>query len=239
MGYFNRDIASPHAMLEVAHRRIDAAQTVQLFGFNRTIETTYETVWNNGGGIYTFPSSAVTLSIVSSSASDVGNAVFIAGLDEDYNEISDLVVLNGLTPVSSNKSFFRINTFAMGVGNNVGNIVASSSGTEYGYIQADLGTSQGIIYTVPAGHSMYVLNAHFTSGTVNPNKFLYSRGHTISSTGRSTKFWESTFATNIVFDLQVPFRIPEKTDFTIEAKSSSANNELSVYLGCVLMEDDL
>ena len=238
MGYFNRDIASPHALLEVAHRRIDAAKTVQLFGFNRTIEITYETVWNNGGGVYTFPSSPVTLSLVSSSSADT-MGVYIEGLDADYNEISDLVQLNGLTPVASNKQFYRINAIYTISNINAGNITVTSGGVEYGYIEAGYGTSQGIIYSVPAGHSLYVFNAHFTSGTVNPNKYLFSRGTMQSSTGRITRFWESTFATNIAFDLQVPFRVPPKTDFTIEAKSSSSDNELSVYLGCVLMEDDL
>lgn len=238
MGYFNRDIASPHGQLEIAHRRLDAVKQVQLFGFNRTIGITYETIWNNGGGLYTFPSSALTMSLVSSSASDT-MPVLIQGLDANYQEISDLVILNGTTPVTSNQAFFRINTLVIASGNNVGNITVSNGGTEYGYIEATYGTNQGIIYSVPAGHSLYVFNAHFTSGTVNPNKYLYSRGKTTSASGRTLHFWESTFATNISFDLQVPFRVPEKTDFSLEAKSSSSDNQLSVYLGAVLIEDDL
>jgi hypothetical protein len=43
----------------------------------------------------------------------------------------------------------------------------------------------------------------------------------------------------VTFDLAVPFRVPPKTDFTIEAKSSSGTNELSIYIGAVLLEEDL
>jgi hypothetical protein len=68
---------------------------------------------------------------------------------------------------------------------------------------------------------------------------LFSRACQRSSTGRELHFWESTFATNISFDVTVPFRVPPKTDFTIEAKSSSSENELSVYIGAVLLEEDL
>jgi hypothetical protein len=102
MGYFHRDIASPHAQLEIAHRRIADAQQVQLFGFNRTIETAYETVWNNGGGIYSFPGSALTMTCVSSSASDT-MSILIQGLDINYEPITDVVTLNGTTGVASKR----------------------------------------------------------------------------------------------------------------------------------------
>ena len=238
MGYFRNDIASPHAQLEIAHRRVAGAQQVQLFGFNRSIEVAYETVWNNGGGIYTFPTQALTISVVSSSASDT-MPVLIQGLDTDYEPITDIVTLNGTTSVDSAVQFYRINNVVILSGNNVGNISFTNGGTTYAYIEAELGVSQGIIYTTPADQSLYVFTADFTSGTVNPNKYIFSRACQQSSNGRKLHFWESTFATNIEFNVVVPFRIPPKTDFTIEAKSSSGENELSVYIGAVLLEEDL
>ena len=238
MGYFRSDIMSPDAQLEMAHRRVAGAQQVQLFGFNRNIATAYETVWNNGGGIYTFPTAAITLTAVSSSASDT-MPILIQGLDADYTPISDVVTLNGTTSVNSNIQFFRINNVTILSGNNVGNISLTNGGTTYAYIEATFGTTQGIIYTTPARHALYISTAHFTSGTVNPNKYLFSRAMQRSSNARILHFWESTFATNISFDVRVPFRIPPKTDFTIEAKSSSSENELSVYIGAVLLEEDL
>jgi hypothetical protein len=238
MSYFKSGIMSPHAQLEMAHRRLGDATQVQLFGFNRDIETGYETVWNNGGGLYTFPTEALTMSCVSSSDSDT-MSILIQGLDANYEALDDIVVLTGTTPVSTNVSFFRINTVVILSGNNVGNISLTNGGTTYAYIEAAHGTEQAIIYSTPARQSLYVFTAQFTSGTVNPNKFLTSRGVTRSSTGRIIRFWESTFQQDVTFDLAVPFRVPPKTDFTIEAKSSSGTNELSIYLGAVLLEEDL
>lgn len=238
MGYFHRDIASPHAQLEIAHRRIADAQQVQLFGFNRTIDVNYETVWNNGGGIYAFPASALTMTCVSSSASDT-MPILIQGLDINYEPITEIVTLNGTTGVNTTIGFYRINNVTILSGNNVGNISVTNGGTTYAYIEATFGTTQGTIYTTPADHSLYIFTAHFTSGTVNPNKYLFSRAMQRSTNGRVLHFWESTFATNIAFDVRVPFRIPPKTDFTIEAKSSSSTNELSIYIGAVLIEEDL
>jgi hypothetical protein len=238
MGYFHRDIASPHAQLEIAHRRIDDAQQVQLFGFNRTIDIAYETVWNNGGGIYSFPGSALTMTCVSSSASDT-MPILIQGLDINYEPITDVVTLDGTTGVDTSIGFYRINAVTILSGNNVGNISVTNGGTTYGYIEATFGTTQGIIYTTPADSALYVFTADFTSGTVNPNKYMFSRAMQRSSNGRVLHFWESTFATNIEFNVKVPFRIPPKTDFTIEAKSSSSTNELSIYIGAVLLQEDL
>ena len=238
MSYFKAGIGSPHAQLELAHRRLDDAQQVQLFGFNRSIETAYETVWNNGGGLYTFPTEALTMSCVSSSASDT-MSILIQGLDANYAAIDDVVTLTGTTPVSTNIQFFRINTVVILSGNNVGNISLTNGGTTYAYIEAAHGTEQAIIYTTPARQSLYVFTAQFTSGTVNPNKYITSRGVTRSSTGRIIRFWESTFQRDVSFDIAVPFRVPPKTDFTIEAKSSSGTNELSIYIGAVLLEEDL
>jgi hypothetical protein len=231
MSYYKAGILSPHAQLEMAHRRLDDAVQTQIFGFNRTIETSYETVWNNGGGIYTFPTEALTMSCVSSSDLDT-MSILIQGLDANYEPLDDIVVLTGTTPVNSNAVVILS-------GNNVGNISLTNGGTTYGYVEAAHGTEQAIVYSTPARHSLYVFTAQFTSGTVNPNKYLTSRGVTRSSTGRIIRFWESTFQQDVTFDLAVPFRVPPKTDFTIEAKSSSGTNELSIYLGAVLLEEDL
>lgn len=238
MGYFRSDIMSPDAQLEMAHRRVAGAQQVQLFGFNRDIGTSYETVWNNGGGIYTFPTEALTLTVVSSSASDT-MPILIQGLDANYEPISDVVTLDGTTSVNSNIQFFRINNVTILSGNNVGNISLTNGGTTYAYIEATFGTTQGIIYTTPARHALYISTAHFTSGTVNGNKYLFSRAMQRSSNGRVLHFWESTFQQDIMFPITVPFRVPPKTDFSIEAKSSSSTNELSIYIGAVLLEEDL
>ena len=238
MGYIRSDIASPHAQLEIAHRRVAGAQQIQLFGCNRTIETAYETVWNDGGALYTFPASALTMTVVSSSASDT-MPILIQGLDTSYEPIDEIVTLTGTTPVTTSTQFYRINAVTILSGNNVGNISITNGGTKYAYIEAAHGTNQAIVYTTPARHSLYVFTAQFTSGTVNPNKYLTSRGVTRSSTGRIIRFWESTFQRDVTFDIAVPFRVPPKTDFSIEAKSSSGTNELSIYIGGVLIEEDL
>ncbi len=236
MGYVNEQLSSPHAMLELVHKGVPGTGAVNIFGFNRTLGTSFETVWNDGG-TYTFPASAVTMDCVSSSASDTMQ-VLINGLDANYKSVAAIVTLNGTTPVTTTQTFLRINSAVILSGSNVGDITISNGGTTYGYIEATLGTTQACVYTVPAGFALYLFRIDVTSGTVNPNKYITMRNVICTSTGRKLRVAEATFQNNQVsFDRQVPFRIAEKTDFQFEMKSSSGTNEVSIFVEAILVEN--
>jgi len=117
---------------------IGEVEALNIFGFNRTIGTAYETVFNDGGGIYQYPSSAVQMDVVSSDAGDTAQ-IRISGLDADYNRISEVVTLTGTTPVTTAQSFFRINDAAVvAIPNLSGDVTISNGGTTHGYIEAVL-----------------------------------------------------------------------------------------------------
>ena len=236
MGYFHEDVDSPHALLEIASERMPEVVPVNIFGFSRTVGTTFQTIWNDGGQ-YVHPSAAVQMSCVSTSASDTMTIV-ISGLDANYETIAEIVQLNGTTPVTTTNLFYRINSATILSGSNVGDITVSEGGTEYANIEATLGTTQACVYTVPADHSLYIFRISLTSGTVNSNKYITYRNRIDSSTGRVLRVAEATFQLNMqTFDRQIPFRIAPKSDFQFEAKSSSGTNELSIFVEALLMKD--
>ena len=71
---------------------------------------------------------------------------------------------------------------------------------------------------------------------MNPNKYLTYRNTTKTAAGRTLKVAEATWQSGQQsFDRQVPFRIDEKTDFSFEAKSSSGDNEVSIFIEAVLV----
>ena len=82
---------SHNHLYDVARGIFPHESALNIFGFNRAVETAFETVWNDGGP-YSFPSAAVIMSAVSTSASDV-MPVLISGLDSDYEPISETVTL--------------------------------------------------------------------------------------------------------------------------------------------------
>jgi len=236
MGYFHEDIDSPHALLEIAADRNAELVSQNIFGFSRSVGTDFQTIWNDGGQ-YVHPSAAVQMSCVSTSAADT-MAILISGLDENYESLNEIILVNGTTPVTTTNSFYRINSATILSGSNVGDITVSEGGTVYANIEATLGTTQACVYTVPANHSLYIFRISLTSGTVNSNKYITYRNRVDSSTGRVLRVAEATFQLNMqTFDRQIPFRIAPKSDFQFEAKSSSGTNELSIFVEALLMKD--
>ena len=236
MGYFHEDVDSPHALLEIASERLPELVPVNIFGFNRTINTDYETIWNDGG-TYDYPGSAVQMSAVSASASDT-MAVLISGLDDEYNALAEIITMNGTSAVTTANSFYRINSAVILAGSNVGDITISNGGTKYAFIEAGIGTTQACVYTVPAKHSLYIFRISLTSGTVHGNQYITYRNRIDNSSGRILRVAEATWREGMqTFDRQIPFRIAQKNDFQFEAKSSNSTNEASIFVEALLMKD--
>jgi len=237
MSLINDIVRSPNGLLAVAAGLVSDAEAVNIFGVNPAVGTSYETLWDNGG-LYTYPSSAASLSAVSSDAADT-MAVVISGLDAGYWPISEVVTLNGTSAVTTTQAFLRVNSAVILSGENAGNITITNDSTVVGYISIGKGLTQACNYTVPVGHSLYLTRIDLTSGTVNPNKYITYRNVTKTSTGRCLRVAEATWQNDQQsFDRQVPFRIREKTDFQFEAKSSSGSNEVSIFVEAILVRDE-
>jgi hypothetical protein len=229
------DNSSRNIYLDAARGLHPDCETVHLFGFNRDVGTSYETIVNDGGGIYTFPASAVQMSLVSTTADTM--PVQISGLDASRNRITETITLSGTTPVTTTKSFLRINDARITSGSNTGDITISNAGTTYAFIEAGYGVHQAAVYSVPAGFSLYISQFSVTSGTINSNKYGFVRACVKNSTSE-IHFFESTFVSSqLTYDLQVPFKVPAGHDFSIEIKSSSSTNEFTVYVGGILIDD--
>lgn len=229
--------SSRNAYIDIARGLRPDCSAVDLFGFNRTVGTSYETIWNNGGGIYSFPAAATQLSLESSSASDTMD-VQITGLDANRDVLVETVTLNGTTTVTTTGSFLRINDARITSGNNVGDIDIFADETTYAYIEATYGIHQAAIYSTPNHSSLYITQVDFTSGTIGSNKYGFARACLRGANDLEIHFFETTFVTSqLSYNLVKPFRVPANHDFTLEGKSSAQTNELSIYIGGVLMED--
>lgn len=159
-------------MVRVAAGDLPDWRTVHRFGRNVDVGATVEDLWPPGG-VQVLPTIEATLSIVSDDANDdVGGSgaeqIEIHGLDLSLNEISEILNLNGTTPVTSINSYFRINHVdveaAGASGFNEGNISLSHSGNILSYISAEEGHSRLTHYTVPGGMTAWVLNVQSWQG---------------------------------------------------------------------------
>lgn len=148
-------------------RGVRGRKAINKFGSNLDIDTGTdpETVWSQGG-LYTFPTVAAQLSVVSTDANDAdgdtgARVVCIQGLDENYKEITEEITLNGLTPVNSTATnWFRVyRAWVSEAGSSEGNegsIVVNVGVVLSAVILPGDGQTQMAIYTVPAGKTAYI-----------------------------------------------------------------------------------
>ena len=142
----------PDYLQMVSEGRVSGAEVRNIFGWQSSVTTSFIPLWENATA-YTYPGSALTMTVTSASASDDGGTVLIKGLDANYAEITETVTCNNASAPTTTTGFFRINDaiFTKSSGANVGDITITNTGTTYAKIDAGIGKSQASIFTVPAG----------------------------------------------------------------------------------------
>jgi hypothetical protein len=121
-------------------------------------------VWR-GGILYPFKTTATLMEVVSSSANDTAagtgaQTVLVQGLDANYNEVQETVIMNGTTAVAMVNTYIAINTcFVTATGSgftNAGDISIrdTGGGTVRQIIQAGYSFARSSVYTVPAGYTL-------------------------------------------------------------------------------------
>lgn len=221
------------------------ARPVFVFGFNPDVQNVEETVWDHGG-VYDSPASAVTMTVSSSSA-NTNAVVSVVGLGAGYVEQTELVTMNGQNAVSTTKQYLRINA-AYALTGTVADSIYIGTGTVTGGIPANIyarvingnnRTEMGV-YTVPAGHTLYVTrgtvshgsdsSAYITSRLIyRLNGFLFQTAAKVTLNNKFIDF---------VFDNAIA--LPEKSDLEMRAIcSKQQTNAVSASFQGILVKDGL
>jgi len=198
---------------------LDKSGAVPEFGYVSAVTSNTELAVSGGfsvGGT----GSVRAYSIIDRSAYTGAQAVRIQYLDGAYVEKFEIVILNGTTIVPTvNLDLFRINSFvvvATGTGlKSVGNITIRNLADTptYSYISAGYTRARNIIYTVPAGKTLFVTSATFGYAYAQNSTHycrLYTRANVDPITGFQTDgemfaFTEVVCSNNtIVREFEIP-----------------------------------
>jgi len=216
--------------LQVCRGQITGHQAVSIFGYQSAVGNTAIPVWENAS-TYTYPTSASTLTVVSGSTSDVAPAaVLVSGLDSNFNQISEIVVLNGTTGVTTNNSYFRVNSLLMvgvasGQTSNAGAITAKQSSNTLAQINTGIGKSQSTIYTVPAGYTFYLdlAEVNTSNSYTSSNIVTYKVQAKNNATGVTLAVLQQPFVSIYTANrASGPFAYAEKTDVQWQLVTSTA-----------------
>lgn len=238
---------------KIAEGRITGSRIVHLLGYNPDIDAANnETIWSEGGN-YNFLIGATNLDVYSSDADDaVGGAgttaVLIEGLDGDYNEISEVVAMDGVTPVKTEKKYLRVNRMVQATsgsvpaGANTGVIKADEDvgGLTVAHMRIGTGRAEQAVYTVPKGHEAYIHNLHggiIDGPTANGHlivKIKSENGVLIESSRAVSLNGVSSFDK----DMKLPLKVSEKSDIFYEGDSDAANTVMNAGFALYLKKSE-
>lgn len=230
----------------VAQGLVPGYSSFSVFGYNPDVDQTEESVWPDGGTV-PHPTTDSQLTIASTSTDDDAagtgaRTVYIEGLDENYEIVSETVTMDGTTPVTTTESYMYVNQFyvvtAGSGGANAGEITAKVSTTVYDLIATGYNNRTTAHYCVPAGYTGYILEGVFTAGQDSGTTGVtgYLKQHSPDGILRVG----AVVALNngsVSYDFVNPYVVPEKNCIGASAIGSANNNLISAYFNILLVQD--
>jgi hypothetical protein len=205
----------------------------------------YAAVTAGIGWAYTFPTGALTMTIVSDSVEDDADKTPAAGtgaytvtvyyLTTDFIEKNVTVTMNGTGAVTIATDVYRVNNARVVTAGSakaaVGNLTIASGGQTYGYISATKTRMRQCIWTVPAGKTLYITQIAFSCSDQAASKYVRfttranydNLSGTVLPRGLFSPYNEVTLNNTGYFrELNPPTKLPATVDLKVAAISNSA-----------------
>ena len=205
---------------QIARGLIRGASHINKFGYNSTVGSSFETVWD-GSNLYTYIDTAGTALVTSSNTSDDNNGtVEIQGLDANYNVQTVTATIGGSATTETFIRVFRVKMLTANTGtSNVGTITITVDSKSAALISPTKGQTLMAVYTIPAGKKGYLLKFQGNLEKAKESEFqIMTRpfGGAINIKG---KFGSPGDVVN--YDYPVPLEFDEKTDIEIQVKAGA------------------
>ena len=201
------------------------------------------TVWDKNDTIYPWSvwanTGANTITVSSSSASDVNTSVIVVGLDSNYDEIQEEIELASQTNNASSNNFIRVSRAYMGNGDtNIGTISIKNGSTDVALITAGFGQTLMAIYTVPRNYTGYLYQgtASAQSGAdATGNMFIRYGGTTAFRVGHS--FEVAGAGGQYTYPFSFPPELTEKSDIDVRITTRSNNGRYTAAFDLLLVRN--
>lgn len=208
------------ANIPIAAGLLDGYSHINKFGYRTSFASTYQAIWD-GTTAYPYIGTAGVATITSDDSDDTGAFITVTGLDENYNDVTEDIEINGGTGAINFIRVFRaiVKTPAPGQTTNVGKISVTVDGVARAFIKDGAGQTLMSVYTVPAGKTAYLLKLKCS---VDKQKDCVFRFVARPFGGAfNVKAQIGTFAMPVTYDYPVPLKFEEKTDMEVQAISGN------------------
>lgn len=242
-------VRSIDSHLEIAAGKFTGYLPVNKFGTNGDIDVGTEDIWEVGG-TWTPPTSAGTVALVSTSASDTSagvgaRTITVNGLNGSYEDTTETVILNGTTPVNTVNSYMIIHRILVATAGSsstaVGDITATSNGGGTPILARILiGTNQSqiAIYQIPSGCTGYMSNYEGGmqgGGTLDLKCFIKPFGGVYNLKG--TLALNLTGSSYSKKEFYTPLKITEKSIIKMTGVANMNNTEVHASFDLILIKN--
>lgn len=207
-----------HEGVAIANSQVAGCDHIHKFGFNDSVSTTYEIIWEVGGSSITYPTTAAVASINSASGNS-GSIITVQGLDENFLEVSDTITLNATGDGSTTQTFMRINRAFVSNDDAISSdVTITVGGNTLAKIDADHQQTLQCVYTVPANKKAFLVQLN--GGVSEKEKNVEMRFCAKEEFGVfRTRDYIAFQTTSFQKDYPIPLMFPPKTDIQLQAKS--------------------
>lgn len=215
--------------------QVQGAKVFWQSGYSEDITTTEREVWS-GSGAFHFADTASTLSVVSTDIGDT-QSITISGLDANWAEIDETIVLNGVTPVVTTKSFIRVNSaYNISAADLVGTVTGSIGADVCFHIDPTIQKSAQSVYSVADGWTGYLFQGNAATDKADGVDFKFK----VRQFGGRFIVEEHFGLFQNIYDTMRPFiPIPAKSDIVVAGKATTGNSPVTAQFGLLLMKDSI
>jgi hypothetical protein len=203
------------------------------------------TVWDIPNQLYPWTAldTPAIVNVERNNVGDNGITVTVEGLDGDYLEVSEDIVISGADQVGT-QLFKRVNrAFINGATTNAGDIdieVGAAGGTTVARIQEGYGQTLMSVFTVPAHCTAYI---HRITATAEDGKdatgWMYVREVNGVTSFRIKHTWEfNGDGGQYHYDFAFPLPVSEKSDIDMRVTTRDKNGRYTIAFDVLLVGND-
>lgn len=227
--------------LQLARGHISNHSAVHKFGWNTSVGTSEETVWD-GSNVYSYSVTGTATAHSTTNASDSASTVTISGLDENFLLVTDTLTVDGAASANQYSRIFRSYMTTANTGTtNVNAVDIKTHSNTIARISAGQGQTLMALYTIPANKTGYLKQVQFTSNkSGNPAVFrILSRianGNPANEGPFRTigQFGQMDGPTEYIYNC--PIRLPSNTDLEIRATATSSAPACGATFDLILVD---
>lgn len=233
--------------IAVGSDQADKIRSLYIFGNNPDVDVAaIEDVWG-AGGVRDVDAAPSIISIVSDDANDTSagtgaQMVSVSGLDVNFFEVDEVVLLSGITPVVTTNIFTFVNSVTVissgSGGSAAGTITITQSGAVQGIISPAFNRTKNTHYMMAANKTGFVSEIYTSGGP--SDDFITHNSIRIDGTNTFVSVFDAEISNSNLYAQSfnpVIGPMPSKSLLKVQGESVTNNSQIRVGYNLIIVDN--